>query len=449
MSAVPAAFRRFLAGLALWLAAGASVGWLYGNPERGLLVAALVALAWQVRHLLKFEQALRTQDFAYLRYGEGIWPALFARYWHLKERNRRHKQNYRRLLKEVRNSANAIPDGGIVLNESMEILLCNPAAEKLAGFDARKDRGQRVDNILRDPAFARYINSDDYEAGVEVPSPHREDEWLYCRIVPYGAGQKLLLIRDITERKRLARMRRDFVANASHELRSPLTVLSGYLDALVNDPEAPQQWRKPLGQMHAQSARMARIVGDLLELSRLEATEPDAGDEIVHVSQLLAAAVPEDGGAGPQIVVQSESQAALRGNAAEIETVVSNLLSNAVRHTPPGGSVRLRWLDSESGGATLAVEDTGEGIAEEFIPRLTERFFRVDRGRSRDDGGTGLGLAIVKHILTRHDAELEIRSTPGEGSRFLCHFPERRVIREQPLPAANASGTPRPRLAAR
>ncbi len=447
MSTVPVAWRRFLAGLILWLAAGAFVGWLYGNPERGLLAAALVALGWQVRHLLKFEQALRTRNFDYLGYGEGIWAAVFARYWHLKERNRRHKHNYRRLLREVRDSANAIPDGGIVLNESMEILLCNPAAEGLAGFDARKDRGQRVDNILRDPDFARYLATGEYASGVEIPSPHREDEWLYCRVVPYGAGQKLLLIRDITERKRLARMRHDFVANASHELRSPLTVLSGYLDSLVNDPEAPPHWRKPLGQMHAQSTRMTRIVRDLLELSRLEATEPDGADEAIDVSWLLTAAAHDDAAAGPEIVVEADSRAALHGNPVEIETVVSNLLSNARRHTPPDGTIRLQWFDDEHGGAALTVEDTGEGVPEELIPRLTERFFRVDRGRSREEGGTGLGLAIVKHILGRHDGELEIRSTPGKGSSFRCRFPASRVIRS--TPAAGEPESPRPRLIAR
>ena len=435
MRSMPQASRRFLTGLAVLLAGGAAIGGFYGDAERGLLVAALAALAWQVRHLLAFERALRDRDFRYLRYGEGIWAALFARYSHLKAQSRRHKRAWRQLMREVRDSANAIPDGGVVLNESLEIVLCNAAARELAGFDPRKDRGQRVDNILRDPAFVRYLKSADYDAGVEIASPGKEGAWLFLRLVPYGGGQKLLLLRDITERKRLATVRREFVANASHELRSPLTVLSGYLDALVGDPAAPAHWRKPLARMHAEAARMTRIVTDLLELSRLEGTAPAAAAQDVDIVGLCEAAragCASDG--GPEVVVRAEADARVRGSHAELETVVANLLSNAIRHTPPAGRVTLRWSVDARGGA-LAVEDTGEGIAAELIPRLTERFFRADEGRSRDEGGTGLGLAIVKHVVGRHGGQLEIESEPGRGSRLTCRFPAERLV----PPAARAA----------
>ena len=432
---MPESWRRFLTGLLLLLVGGTLLGWFYGSAVWGLLAATLVALAWQIRHLLKFEHALRTRDFEYLRVGEGIWSQIFARFSHLRQRSRKHKRNYQRLLREVRDSTNAMPDGAIVLNRDFEIVLCNAAAQELAGFDARLDRGQRVDNILRDPAFNRYLKSGEHSAGIEIRSSIREGDWLHCRLVPYGADQRLLLVRDITERKRLTRMRREFVANASHELRSPLTVISGYLDTLAEDPDAPEHWRKPLAQMRAQAVRMNRIVTELLELSRLESTATVAVEQQIDVPALIESVVrlESESPRAPAIRIQASSRARLRGSAAEIESVVRNLLSNAIRHTPRDGSVVVEWTSGPE-GAELAVEDTGEGIAEELIPRVTERFFRIDQGRSREGGGIGLGLAIVKHVLGRHDGTLEIKSEPGKGSRFVCHFPPERLVKAAPVP---------------
>ena len=224
-------------------------------------------------------------------------------------------------------------------------------------------------------------------------------------------------------------MRRDFVANASHELRSPLTVISGYLDALSDDEQVPPGWAKPVEQMQGQAKRMRKILGELLELSRLEGSSTVKEEESVDVVALFESAQQAfEGHANiADIVVKADSKARLRGSTAEIETVVVNLLSNAARFTPTGGTITLTWRSGPV-GADLIVSDTGEGIDPEFIPRLTERFFRVDKGRSRDDGGTGLGLAIVKHVLARHDAELIITSEPGEGSEFCCSFPASRVV---------------------
>jgi two-component system phosphate regulon sensor histidine kinase PhoR len=432
--------RRYIIVLALVLGGATFVGWLYERPEWGLLVGALIALVWHSRQLLLFEKALRTGDFEDLRYGEGIWSQIFSHFNYLKQRSREYKHSYKKLVKQVRQSTNAMPDGGIVLDANHDVVMCNKAAKKLVGFKPRKDRGQRVDNLLRDPRFVAYLKSEKYEDGVEIPSPVREEGWLFCRLVPYGADQTLLLIRDITERKLLARMRRDFVANASHELRSPLTVISGYLDMLSDDPETPEHWQTPIGQMQAQAVRMNKLVSELLELSRLELPGSLATDEIVEVGGLLSAAMKSYAGRKslPKIQVESLSNARLHGSSAEIESVIANLLSNAVRHTPPDGTITMTWTRDDS-GATLSVTDTGEGIAEDYIPRLTERFFRVDAGRSREDGGVGLGLAIVKHVLSRHDAELEVASTLGEGSQFSCHFPARRLDLDPPLPIAGSN----------
>ena len=421
--------RKFLIGLVLFLGAGAAIGWLYGRPLTGLAIATLVALVWQVRQLLSFERALRTGNFDDFRYGEGIWQQLVSRFRFEHEKSARHKHSYRRLLREIRKSTNAMPDGAVILNMDNEIVASNKASKQLAGLKRKKDRGQRVDNILRDPLLTELLHADDQSLSVEIESPIIDGNWLNCRIVPYGADQRLLLLRDVTERIRLSKMRRDFVANASHELRSPLTVISGYLDSLADDDSMPSGWAKPVEQMRIQAERMKQILGEMLELSRLEGSGKSATNDTVDVATLLESTKQAFEGHADiaPVRIAAESTSQLRGNAAEIETVVVNLLSNAVRFTPRDGEITMTWR-TDADGADLVVTDTGEGIDPEFIPRLTERFFRVDKGRTRNDGGTGLGLAIVKHVLARHGAELVITSEPGEGSEFRCHFPADRVV---------------------
>ncbi len=431
---MPGSRRKFIVGLVLFLAAGAVIGSLYSRAGLGLLVAASLALIWQVRQLLSFNRGLRTGDFDSFRYGEGIWQQMFSRFSYEHERGARYKRQYHQVIKEVQKSTNAMPDGAVILNDLNEIVICNRAAKTLAGLKRKKDRGQRVDNILRDPGLTTLLETNDATQTVDIPSPVRDNEWLNCRVVPYGVSQKLLLLRDVTERILLNRMRRDFVANASHELRSPLTVMSGYLDTMAEDEALPKTWQQPVRQMQRQARRMTEIVSELLELSRLEGSGSASTDDVVDVAGLLVAArnACEGQSDGPVIHVQVESTAQLRGNSGEIESVIANLLSNALRHTPQDGEVTLRWT-SGSDGAEIVVRDTGEGVAEEHISRLTERFFRVDRGRSRDDGGVGLGLAIVKHVLGRHEASLHITSELGTGSEFRCHFPPQRVVVEAPM----------------
>jgi two-component system phosphate regulon sensor histidine kinase PhoR len=424
--------RKLLVGVLLILVGGAGIGWLYGRADLGLLIAALLCLAWQLRQLLMFERALRTRNFDEFRHGEGIWQQIFSRFRFESERSQRRKRDYRNLLREIRKSTNAMPDGAVIIDAQHEMVACNRAAKELAGLRRKKDRGQRIDNILRDPELTRLLQEDDYKATINMASPVQVNGWLSCRVVPYGADQKLLLMRDVTDRVRLGKMRRDFVANASHELRSPLTVIAGYLDSLAEDPSLPEGWAKPVAQMQDQAGRMQTILGDLLQLSRLEASGPASLDDTIDVVRILKKSKTAFEGHADvaRIHLHAKSSALLHGSYAEIETVVVNLLSNAVRHTPREGRIDLTWR-TDKRGAELIVADTGEGIDAEYIPRLTERFFRVDKGRSRDDGGTGLGLAIVKHVLVRHDAELAIDSEPGKGSRFRCRFPADRVL-EQP-----------------
>ena len=439
---MPETRRKFIIGLLVFLGTGVLVGWLYGRPAIGALAAVLLALAWQVRQLLAFNRALYTDNFDRFRVGEGIWQQIYSRFNFEREKSRRYKQDHRRLLKEIRKSTNAMPDGAVILDEANEIIYCNRATKHLAGLKRKKDRGQRIDNILRHPQLAALLHGDDPGDTIDIASPVRDGCWLNCRVVPYGADQKLLLLRDVTERIVLNKMRRDFVANASHELRSPLTVISGYLDGMAEDNRLPEDWAQPVSQMRDQAVRMNRIISELLELSRLEASGNATMEETVDVAGLLAAGRKAfaDQPDAPPIVFDAPANVRIRGEIGEIESVITNLLSNAVRHTPADGQITLAWRAGED-GADLVVSDTGEGIPEEHIPRLTERFFRVDRGRARTDGGVGLGLAIVKHVLSRHDAELHVTSKPGEGSEFHCHFPPERIVAEPPIPLVGSAGS--------
>ena len=429
--------QQFVIGHLLLLGLGGLIGWIYDELTWGLLIAALVGLTWQLRQIILFDRALRSRKFGRFKYGDSIWSQMYSLFTQERDRARYYRKNYRGLLKEIRKSTNAMPDGNIILNADFEIVLCNKAAQELAGFRRKKDRGQRVDNILRDPNFSEYLKSGEFSKGIEVASPVRDDSWLQCRIVPYGADQMLLLMQDITERRRLSTMRREFIANASHELRSPLTVVSGYLDSLTQDADAPDDWEKPLEQMRAQATRMNNIVSELLELSRLEGSGPAPTDEVVDVCGLLSAAGKSVAGQKniANVEVDCRTRAQLHGSTSEIESVIVNLLSNAIRYTPADGEIGIVW-DMDGDRASLSVSDNGIGIDAEHIPRLTERFFRVDPGRSRDDGGVGLGLAIVKYILERHDAELDIQSTPGKGSRFTCTFPANRIAPAEDLALA-------------
>ncbi len=422
------AARRYLTGLVLLLLVALAIGAFYGEPLIGLVCGALVALIYNVRYLLAFDRALRTDDFSMFRFGDGIWQSIYSNFRFQRNRSERYKRMYLGLIREIRRSTNAMYDGAVILDANNEILMCNRAAKMLAGFKRKKDRGQRVDNILRAPELTELLRDGDFSRAIEIRSPVHPDVWLNCRIAPYGGGQKLLFLRDITERVQINKMRRDFVANASHELRSPLTVITGYIDAMDDDEDLPAPWKRPVAEMQSQARRMEDILGELMELSRLESEAPPEDATFIDMSALIERVVRgyRDSEDLPAIEIEADVSAGLLGSPTEIESVVRNLLANAVRHTPADGSIKIEWAVTED-GATLAVSDTGEGIAEENIPRLTERFFRVDRGRSRSDGGVGLGLAIVKHILNRHDASLLITSQLDAGSRFACEFPLERI----------------------
>jgi len=402
--------------LAAGLAFGGLVFWLAG------VFAA--ALAWQLYNLFRLERWLSLREGKLPRAAFGVWGQVYAGIFRLRSTHRERKKRLSRVLKEFRKSTAALPDASVVLNPDHEIVWINSAAKELLGM-RKSDRGLRVDQIIRDPGFVHYLRAGGQAGPIEFPSPSKPGVHLSLRIVRYGGdGLMLLLGRDITERIRLEKMRRDFVANASHELRSPLTVINGYLDSLEADPELPETWRQPVCDMGHQAARMRAIIEDMLTLSRLEGGVKNPARERVEVAGLLALIHKDAQSLSERpdtIELHLESDEALLGAENELYSAFSNLVSNAVKYTSSSGRVDIRWSADEQ-GAHLAVSDTGKGIPADAIPRLTERFYRADKGRDRATGGTGLGLAIVKHVLERHGATLEIDSEPGKGSRFICHF---------------------------
>jgi two-component system phosphate regulon sensor histidine kinase PhoR len=426
---MPSIWTWTLVRLGLGLIAGALIGLIYDRPALGTLIVALGFLTWHLYNLYRLDRWLVTGAMAEIPDGEGVWPPVFARIQFIKTKAKRRGKRFRRLVKELRASTEAFPDGGVILNAQHEILNYNLAARLLLDLKVRGDRGQRIENLLRHPDFIAYLRNPGDRQAVEIPSPAAGDTWLSCRLIPYGPDQTLLLVRDVSQRVKIERVRRDFVANASHELRTPLTVIMGYLDTLGDDSQKPSVWQQPVLVMQEQAQRMLRLVEDLLQLSKLESGQSVARDRVVNVSALIEVA-RRDGLSllehPESIDVQINSAVNLLGEELELQSVVSNLVANAVRYTPMDGKVMISWNVDRDGGH-LAVVDTGIGMSEADIPRVTERFYRADGGRARQSGGTGLGLSIVKYALRRHDADLEIRSRLGQGSSFICHFPQDRL----------------------
>lgn len=420
------ALARLLGGLAIAVLGGL----LFGHMAIWFVAVLGGDLVLQLLRLYRLERWLRHRSVQEPPDFGGVWGDVVALVTRIYRRKQFHKRRIVNLFREFRRLTTAMPDGVIVLNAQREIQWFNRNAVRLLGLRRKVDFGQRIDNLLRHPSFSRYLESGEYATPIVLRSPIANDTALAVHAVAYGDDQMLLLVRDVTRETRLEAMRKDFVANASHELRSPLTVISGYLDTLVDEPDLDPAWRGPLQEMRRQAERMRAVVNDLLELSRLEAAETEASADVVDVGGMLAMLRKEMLALEQrprEIVLRVDSDAKLAGTESELHSIFSNLVSNAVKYTPADGRVEMRWW-TDAAGAHFAVKDSGVGIPVEHLPRVTERFYRVDPGRARTTGGSGLGLAIVKHALQRHGGTLEIDSVEGKGSTFTCHFPARRVV---------------------
>ena len=423
-------WRSELLRLAALLLSGVLFGALVGRIELGLLLTLSVYLCWHLYNLYRLVIWLREGKKFQPPETGSIWDDVFQHIFRLQQRNRKRKRNLRRMLKRFHKMTVALPDAIVELAPcSDEMEWWNDAASRFLGFKYPRDSGQRISNLLRSPTFLDYLHQGNYEQSIEIPSPVDESLTLRIRIIPYSGDRRLLVARDMTRTQRLERTRQDFVANVSHELRSPLTVLSGYLETLVDEQEFGQEYASQLRSMQKQTERMNRIVDDLMLLSRLETESPQADPGPVLVYRLIDSVASQahelSGGAEHVIQLEVDRGLCLKGHESELYSAFSNLVFNAIRYTAAGGLITIRWQATD-GGAVFSVEDSGVGIAPQHIPRLTERFYRVDTGRSRSTGGTGLGLAIVKHVVLRHEGWLEIESELGRGSEFRCHFPAER-----------------------
>jgi two-component system, OmpR family, phosphate regulon sensor histidine kinase PhoR len=414
--------------------AGALLGWLYGHILAGVTLALVVALVWHLFNLFWLHIWLRDRSHMNPPETYGRWQEVISRAVRLHRRKRFHKQRLLEVFRQLRRSSAAMPDGVVVLNAAWEIVWFNRSAGRLLDLRRRMDSGLRITNLLREPAFSHYLAAERFDEPLVVSRGAEPQAHLALQVVPYGSDQRLMLVRDVSRQMALETMRKDFVANASHELRSPLTVVTGYLETLLSDDQLDPGLRAPLAEMQRQSQRMNNIVGGLLDLSRLDAATQEAGDEDIDVPALMAVLRKDVQARAvhPELRIEVGSDAHLVGDYSEVLSAFSNLVDNAAKYTPASGLVRVSWELERDGAARFTVADTGPGIASEHLPRLTERFYRVDPGRARDAGGTGLGLAIVKHVLQHHGATLEIDSRPGAGSRFSCVFPSRRVRTAQP-----------------
>jgi two-component system phosphate regulon sensor histidine kinase PhoR len=411
--------------LAISLATGLYFGAEWGWAAAAALLGALVV--YHSRNARAIERWLERSDAPDPPRTFGIWDRLHAKLHRTRRESALREGELAQSNERWRAAAGALPDG-VVLLEGDRITWANDAAREHLHIDPARDTGTPIGHLVRVPEFVDYLAQGDHARPLQVQLPQRPDRTLSLQIVSYGDGQRLVLSRDITQFRQVERMRREFVANVSHELRTPLTVVSGFIETLRDekDAEAAQRY---VGLMDEQATRMQRLVEDLLTLSALESAPPPPIEERVDMARLverLGADARALSAGRHRITVASEGAVDLLGSDKEIASAFGNLVSNAIRYTPEGGEVRLRWHATPE-GAAFDVEDTGIGIASEHIARLTERFYRVDRGRSRETGGTGLGLAIVKHALVRHGATLDISSGPGEGSRFSARFSGPRV----------------------
>lgn len=432
MSAIWVQTLWLLAGIAGLIFAPLALSFGLDWGLAAVILALLLLLAWHLLHLRLLMVWLEGPLDNPLPRGRSVWEVAFAGL-HRRVRIRLGEQQaLAETLTRFREAVQALPDGIIAFNRHRQIEWLNERAESYFAISAQVDRGQALFNLIRHPDFVAYIEAAHFDEPLIYRGGRVEGLTLMLQIIPYGTEQSLLVARDISRIERMETMRRDFIANVSHELKTPLTVVAGFAEMLADDHAAyaDDEIKHYLKLIYEQTARMQRLIEDLLTLSALESGSSPAGEERVEIEPMLHSILVDARAlsAGQHdIALTIETPSVIVGSANELRSAFSNLATNAVRYTPPGGRIDLSWRVHE-GHAEFVVADTGIGIAAQHLPRLTERFYRVDRSRSRETGGTGLGLAIVKHVLTRHGATLEIESEPGQGSRFSARFPRRALL---------------------
>lgn len=404
----------------------AVLGLFFGYLSWGLVLGLSVWCILQIRQTEKLRNWLHQSDTVPPE-AQGPWGEIFDDLARIQKRQQAKTKQLKDIIIRFQQSSSALTDAFVIIDSHNNLEWWNLSADRLLGLKASADRGKPVINLLRDPRFIRYFRKGNYDDPLQLPSPVLNDTVLQYQITEFGFGDRLLVARDITQLVRLEQTRQDFVANASHELRTPLTVIRGYLETFL-DQELPKPLTRAMNQMQTQASRMESLVSDLLFLSRLEASQHILDESPVYIKEMLSS-IQQDAlvlaraqGKEHNISLSIDSEYDLLGQAQELHSVFSNLIFNAVRYSPLKGKIDIKWTVNQEGGH-FSVQDNGLGIESIHLSRLTERFYRVDEGRSSSTGGTGLGLAIVKHALYRHGAQLTIESQFGKGSLFSCHFP--------------------------
>ena len=406
------------------------VGFMLGNVLLTLLAGGSIYMLWTFSHIARLYDWLDQGANGLPPDASGVWGDMTDYLYRMQQRNERAKQSRRQLSERVRNITSALDDGIMTLSPDRVLEWWNPAAESLLGLE-KTDRGQSIINVVRDPRFVAFIQHRNLPLPLELSSPEDPSKTLMFTAAEFGDGNIILVVQDITRLRNLEQMRQDFVANISHELRTPLTVLSGYIETLQDNSDGlPTGWQKALVQMDQQTDRLNALANDLVMLSQLESNRKPPPRIQVQLTPLIEQVVKDGGMIATekyQIVADCQETLELRGEYKELYSAFSNLVFNAIKHNPNGVEIRVacRSTDTE---IIVEVCDNGYGIDPKHIPRLTERFYRVDHSRASSTGGTGLGLAIVKHVLMRHGGTLEIQSTLGKGSCFRCHLPKPAAI---------------------
>ncbi len=410
----------------IYLAVAYLIGMPFGLGQLAIIIILSIYLIILLSKMYLLDKWLRNSRMTNPPEATGIWGEILDQIYFLRKRDKKRSKNLSKIVKRFESSALALPDGVIGIDANGEIEWWNETAALLLGLKRKQDKGQRIDNLIRSPEFVEFYRNTNHEKPIHIPSPVISEVIMEIRVVDYGLTEQIIIVRDISEAIRIQQMRKDFVANVSHELRTPLTVLNGTAEILDDTKDAlPEHIVKPIELMTQQTKRMKSIVNDLLTLSKLESGSDILSFDEIDIDKLItllqAEAKALSGDAGHKINTEVDSNLTLKGNLSEITSCFTNLVSNAIRYTQKNGIIIIRWYEN-TGDPCFEVQDNGVGIPSEHITRLTERFYRVDAGRSRETGGTGLGLSIVKRILMRHNASLEIESTEGSGSTFRCRF---------------------------
>ena len=428
-------WKRLVMELVLCCIPAVILGLIFGHLPWFLLLAVTGLLVWHFWNLLRLSWWLWVDRSMTPPPGRGSWDPLLYGLHQMQLRNKKRRKELGNLIKRFRSGAESLPDAVVLTTQEGTIFWCNGLAQQLLGLRWPDDNGQNILNLLRYPEFTRYLTQKDFSGPLTLVL--NNGRHLEFRVMPYSDEQWLMVARDVTQMHQLEGARRNFFANVSHELRTPLTVLQGYLEMMQDQVLEGPLREKALGTMREQTSRMEGLVKQLLTLSKIEAAAAMVLNEKIDVPLMLRVVEREAQTLSQQKqTLQFDIDPTLKvfGNEDQLRSAISNLVYNAVNHTPEGTHITVSWK-RVAGGAGFSVMDSGPGISAEHIPRLTERFYRVDKARSRQTGGSGLGLAIVKHALSHHDARLDIESLPGKGSTFSFVLPERLIVNEKVVQA--------------